>query len=322
MQFMLETPVLLVVFNRPEYTQKVFGEIRQARPKQLFIAADGPRESRPDDLENCRQVREIVSRVDWPCEVKTLFREKNLGFRDAERLAFDWFFANVEAGIILEDDGLPHPSFFRFASEMLEQYKDEPKIMMITGGNFMPEVKIEDSYFFSKHFSIWGWASWRRAWQKYNFEMSSWPKSKNKKKLEAFYYQKYMVEYCKQMFDEIRFAPEPKTWDTQWLYACIMNNGLCITPSVNLVSNIGIQGTHSTGNNHHLPTMDIYAQTLKQPEVITVNNDYDDAMFERNFHPDVLKMQPIEKIKRKIISVLVRYESLKNLYHRLRGRHV
>lgn len=315
---MYKVPILLVVFNRPDYTQKIFDQVREIAPTQLFIAADGPRPDRPDDLDKTNRVRDIVSKVDWPCEVHKLFRDKNIGFRDAERFAFDWFFEHVEAGVILEDDELPNQSFFRFAEEMLERYKDNKEVMMITGSNPMSDPEMKDSYFFSKYFSIWGWASWRRAWKQYDFDMKSWGEKNNKIKIKNIFSQKFMQGRLKKMFDEIYPGP-PKTWDTQWMYACLMNNGVCIVPKVNLITNIGIEGVHSQGGNQNLQSYDIYQYgRLTHPQAIAVNTDYDNAFFEKNFKEP---KRPLHiRLKRGLISILVRYEWIKKIYRALLGR--
>lgn len=304
-------PILLVVFNRPETTRRVFDEIRKQKPASLFIAADGPRPNRPDDATKCAEVRKIVSDIDWPCEVKTLFREKNLGFIQAEKLAFDWFFENVEEGIILEDDQLPHPSFFRFAAEMLKRYRDDEYISMITGDNFLSDLKIENSYFYSRFFPIWGWATWRRVWRQYDFNMTSWKDRKNKMRIQSMYPLSYVWNRMKKSFDEV--YAHKNTWDSQWLYTCLMTGGYCIVPSVNLISNIGIEGTHSQGHNQNLPTHDLYANgPLRHPESISENTQYDITFYERNFkEPDWTTW---ERLRRFIISILVRYAWIKRLY--------
>ena len=159
-EFKLETPVLFLVFNRPDTTAQVFEAIRQAKPPRLYVASDGAREDKEGELEKVKQVREIVSQVDWNCEVKTLFRDKNLGCKIAVSSAIDWFFEQEEMGIILEDDCLPHPTFFRFCQELLERYRDDERIGMISGNNFQFGRKCTDySYYFSMYSHIWGWAS-------------------------------------------------------------------------------------------------------------------------------------------------------------------
>lgn len=178
-EFKLNVPVLLLIFNRPDTTQRVFHEIRGASPLQLFISADGPRENKPGEFEKCQITRDIVRQVDWDCEVYTNFRDKNLGCKIAVSSAIDWFFENVEEGIILEDDCLPSFSFFRFCEELLEKYRDDERIMQIGGTNLLSEwQRSDDSYYFSKYGAIWGWATWRRAWQYYDVNMKLWPEVK------------------------------------------------------------------------------------------------------------------------------------------------
>ena len=254
-------PVAFMIFNRPDYAQKVFDAIREAKPKKLFVVADGPRT--PEENAICEQTRAIIDQVDWDCEVHKNYAEKNLGLKERFRTGLTWYFENVEAGIILEDDCLPHPSFFRFTAEMLERYKDNERIMMVTGDNFLPEFTAETSYFFSRYSPIWGWATWRRAWQNYDTDIKSWSDPASKKKLETFYTQPYMREHTKQIFDGI-YDGKMRTWDIQWLYLCLMSDGYCVTPRVNLISNIGIGGTHTEGGNQNLPVSDIYARPYIQ----------------------------------------------------------
>jgi len=169
------TPILFLVFNRPDTTKIVFDEIKKSQPKKLFIAADGPRNGNYEDTENCEIVREIVTGVDWDCDVHTLFRKKNLGCKHAISGALDWFFSNVEDGIILEDDTLPHPKFFRFCEELIARYRNQKNIIAISGDNFQHgKRRGENSYYFSKYVHIWGWATWKRAWELYDVNMKEW----------------------------------------------------------------------------------------------------------------------------------------------------
>lgn len=308
----LETPIAFMIFNRPEYTNAVFAEIRKAQPKKLFIIADGPRI--PSEEAACKEARAIVENIDWPCEVYRNYAEQNLGLKERFRSGLNWYFEHVEQGIILEDDCLPHPSFFRFTSEMLERYKNEEQIMMISGDNFLPNFEIKDSYIFSKYFPIWGWATWRRAWQKYDIEMHDWGEPGGKKFLETLYpkSQKYMRTHMKKIFDDAHTG-RLKTWDAQWLYSCLTNDGLCITPRVNLVSNIGIIGTHSGGSNQNLTTQDIYQEgNLKHPESVQNTTEYDNTFYKKNFTPGPFNLQ------REVMSFLVRCEFLKKMYRFLR----
>jgi len=270
----LTTPVLFLIFNRPDTTQKVFNAIRQAKPKQLFVAADGPRPDREGEKEKCQRARQIATSVDWDCEAKTLFRDKNLGCKIAVSSAIDWFFENVEEGIILEDDCLPEQSFFQFCEKMLVRYRNDTRIMMVSGTNYLfNKIKISESYFFSKYYAIWGWATWRRAWMKYDIKMNSWPEFRNNKQLTWIFNDKEIIEYYTNMFQAV-YSKRINTWDIQWVYSCIFNNGLSIVPGKNLIANIGVTGTH-TGSKPsifiNMPTGAININSIKHPKFVEQN---------------------------------------------------
>jgi len=173
--FALTTPVLFIVFNRLDTTKQVFEEIKKAKPQKLFIAADGPRNFQEKNKTDVVR-KYILENINWKCEVKTLFREKNLGCKYAVAGAIDWFFDNVEQGIILEDDCLPSQSFFKFCQEMLEKYKDDERVMHISGTNVEGISKIDQDYFFAINFNVWGWATWKRAWKLYDINVTHWPR--------------------------------------------------------------------------------------------------------------------------------------------------
>ena len=170
------TPILFLIFNRPDTTFKVFEEIRKIKPAKLYIAADGPRPNVIGEEEKCTASRNIIKQVDWDCDVKTLFREKNLGCKIAVSSAISWFFENVEEGIILEDDTFPTQSFFWFCQELLDFYRNDSRIMHISGNNFqLGKIRGEGSYYFSKYNHIWGWATWKRAWRFYDVSLNTFP---------------------------------------------------------------------------------------------------------------------------------------------------
>ena len=247
----LNTPILFIIFNRPETTARVFEAIRKVRPRQLFIAADGPRAHVPAEAERCRNTREIVTQVDWDCEVRTLLRKRNLGCRMAVSSAITWFFQHVEEGIILEDDILPSPEFYQYCSELLECYRNESRIMMISADNFQMGVQRgEHSYYFSRFAHIWGWASWRRAWKYYIPERSILTRLKH----NGFFEQTFPLAsdraYWQKRFEET-LRGEIDTWDYLWQMSIWSQNGLSISPNVNLASNIGfnIEATHTVGES-------------------------------------------------------------------------
>ncbi|WP_276372121.1 nucleotide-diphospho-sugar transferase [Chryseolinea sp. H1M3-3] len=280
----LNTPVLFLIFNRPAQTQQVFNAIREARPKKLYIAADGPRPSKKGELENCLSARNIALDVDWECEVKTMFRDENLGCGKGVSTAITWFFEHEPEGIILEDDCLPSPDFFPFCSELLERYRDDKRIMGIGGSNLVPEnFRPNDySYFFSNHNNIWGWASWRRAWNLYDYEMSEYKKIKKLGYLKNHFASPYEFDYFQWVFERTFLFPSI-TWDYQWEFVRRINSGLTILPHKNLISNLGFgeDATHTTNpvdksSKLKLERLDF---PLSHPEYIIVDHEADKMAF-------------------------------------------
>jgi hypothetical protein len=264
----LKTPVLFLVFNRPEETERALDRIRQARPGRLYVAADGPRPDRSGEGDVCGQVRDIATRVDWDCELKTLFRKDNLGCRKAVSSALDWFFENEEEGIILEDDCLASRSFFPFCQELLDRYRDDNRIMVVSGNNFQfGRRRTDNSYYFSRYNHCWGWATWRRAWLLYDADLRHWPRVRDEGYLEDILSHPSLVSYWTRIFD-IAYRDEVDSWAYRWTFTCWIQNGLSILPGVNLVSNIGFgdAGTHTRGDHPvaNLPTEDL-TFPLKHP---------------------------------------------------------
>lgn len=233
----LQTPVALLVFNRPDLTERVFDEIARARPAKLLIVADGPRTEAEREL--CDRTRAVVSRVNWDCEVLTNFSETNLGCKRRVASGIDWVFEQAAEAIILEDDCLPHPSFFRYCADLLEKYRDDERVMMISGDNFqLGRRRTPYSYYFSRHTHIWGWASWRRAWRYYDVRMEGWPALRESDWLMDLHGDERVTRHWRAGFDQV-YEGRLDTWDYQWAYACWSQNGLIILPEVNLVTNIG-----------------------------------------------------------------------------------
>lgn len=235
----LKTPILFLTFNRLDTTKRIFEAIKKARPKKLYVASDGPRANVQGEGSKVKEVRDFIeSNIDWECEVKTLFRDKNLGCRLAVSGAIDWFFENEEQGIILEDDCLPNQSFFQFCEELLEKYKDNEEIAAISGNNFNKEKIGEADYYFSKIPHIWGWATWRRTWKKYDVNMSGFPEFKKNREIKKIWSAKNVQNYWLYILNEV-YNNKINTWDYQLSFSLFINNSFCICPNVNLVSNIG-----------------------------------------------------------------------------------
>ncbi|WKZ15849.1 MAG: glycosyltransferase family 2 protein [Candidatus Jettenia caeni] len=247
----LKTPVAFLIFNRPDTTEKVFEVIRQAKPPKLLVVADGPRTDRPGEVEKCAATRAIIDRVDWDCEVLKNYSDINMGCKQCISSGLDWVFDTVGEAIILEDDCLPHLTFFRFCGELLEKYRSDERIALIGGINFQfGKKRTNNSYYFSRYNHIWGWASWSRAWQYYDVEMSAWPLIRDGKWLEDILGDSRLAKHWEGVF-QATFEGEIDTWDYQWTFACWMQGALSILPNSNLVSNIGFstEATHTTGQN-------------------------------------------------------------------------
>jgi hypothetical protein len=240
--------VLFLVFNRPHTTAQVMAAIRAARPARLYVAADGPREGHHGEPERCAEARRIATEVDWPCQVRTLFRDTNLGCRVGVSTAIDWFFEYEEEGIILEDDCVPSQSFFPYCAELLDRYRDDQRIMCISGDSFQNERPITPySYYFSRYNHVWGWATWRRAWQLYDPRMEGWTKHTKRPLLEYWGEDDPgFVQYWTDIFDHVA-AQKIDTWDYQWTFCCWAYRGLTCLPARNLVTNIGFgpDATHT-----------------------------------------------------------------------------
>ena len=240
-----ETPVLFLIFNRPDTTQQVFNQIRQIKPKYLYVAADGPRLDMLEEIEKCSETRSIIKQIDWECELKTLFREKNLGCGLALSSAISWFFSCVDEGIILEDDCYPDLSFFSYCKELLFKYRIVENIMHIGGSNFQTGIiRGTGSYYFSNYNHIWGWATWKRAWRNYDYEMKDFYPTFSSGRLDHVFQNKNEKNYWKNIFIKTA-SMQTNTWDYQWTYANWKNNGVSITPNFNLVLNIGLNDNSS-----------------------------------------------------------------------------
>lgn len=280
------TPVLLLLFNRPDVTETVFAEIRKIKPLQLFVVADGPRPDRPDETEKCIAARKIVTdNIDWECEVKTLFRDENLGCGKGVSAAITWFFEHVEEGIILEDDCLPIADFFTFCQAMLERYRDNNMIMHIGGSNFQDRKVTNCSYYFSSYIHIWGWATWRRAWQNYSFDISLPDEHLLQDMLKKRFSNQYERAYWESSFRAMA-NHNIDTWDVQWVYYIYKQLAMGITPVKNLVINIGFRddATHTKSSDPVVSGMQLQALgQLRHPNKIRILKRADNYSYKKLF---------------------------------------
>lgn len=285
----LRTPILFLIFNRPDTTRQVLERIRQLKPRTLYVAADGPRPYKQGEAQKCEETRALVKNIDWKCHVYTHFSETNLGCRVAVSSAIDWFFSRVDEGIILEDDCVPDLSFFPFCEELLSRYREDARIMHICGVNHQDGmIRGEASYYFSKMNHVWGWATWRRAWQQYDVTIESFPQLLQRNALASIFPDGAMRRYWIKRFHLVH-TNQRDTWDYQWQYAMSVNNGLAIIPNHNLVSNIGFGAgaTHtidSFDTLHERPTSAI--GRLVHPEFIVPDLEADRYSFHKYTNPN------------------------------------
>lgn len=303
-------PILFLVFNRPDTTARVFEAIRAARPTQLFVAADGPRPGREGEDLRCRQVREIATAVDWPCTLTTLLREQNLGCKRAVSSAIDWFFQQVPEGIVLEDDCLPDPTFFGYAAELLARYRDDPCVMSISGDNFISATWTSaESYYFSVFTHIWGWASWRRAWARYDVDMADWPAQRQAGLMQRLFPRSRRAQaHWTALLDRVARG-EIDTWDYQWVYATWKAGCLSCMPAVNLISNIGFgpgaTHTHDAEGKHADLARGSLALPLRHPAVVAASARADAWTTRHVFGIDDSSLQ-LDRVRRAIASRLRR----------------
>jgi hypothetical protein len=294
----LTTPVLFLVFNRPYATRQVFEKIREARPAYLFLASDGARPHAEGEKEKCEEVRRIIQDIDWPCKVETLFRDKNIGCKVAVSSGIDWFFENVEEGIILEDDCVPSRSFFSFCQALLEYFRDDSRIMMVSGLNVLGEWKSNSQDY---HFGLggtWGWASWRRAWDYFDVDMKLWSRPDAKTHLRHFLADEELYTNMVEVIDRV-YNNELDTWDYQWAFARFINSGLSVNPSRNLVRNVGF-GADATHTHAPRPQLPLYEMRfpLRHNEFVVVDRDYERMILDASWLTKRRnKRNPIDVVK-------------------------
>jgi len=280
----MRSPVLFLVFNRPDTTRQVFEAIRAAKPPRLYVAADGPRIHRQGESERCEEVRRIATAVDWACELKTLFRDQNLGCKMGVSGGINWFFENEEEGIILEDDVLPIRSFFPYCDELLERYRHDERVGVISGCNLISRrFTTKESYFFSRYNHVWGWASWRKVWKHYDVSMKAWPEWRDNGGLTSISDgNKLFQSYWRSIFDNT-FQGGLDTWDYQWMFCCWKQGMITALPSHNQTHNLGFAHPDAVHTTNVAP--DYIKESLPKP--LTVPLRHPDNV-ERSFEADAM----------------------------------
>jgi hypothetical protein len=247
----MDTPLLLIAWRRPHTLRQVIDAIRPVAPSRLYVACDGPNSERPDEAEKVAATRAVIEHaIDWPCQIERLYSDVNQGCSVGPIRAISWFFEQVEEGIILEDDCVPHPDFFPYCTTLLERYRHDTRVWCISGNNFQNgQWRGDGSYYFSRYNHCWGWASWRRCWQHYDADLSQWPALRDSGLLATIFEDALERDYWSGIWQRTHAKTVSITWwDYQWMYACLANSGLTALPNCNLVSNVGFgpDGTHTT----------------------------------------------------------------------------
>ncbi len=287
----MQPPVALIIFNRPPHTRRVLNEIRKYKPSRLLVIADGPRSE--GEATQCEAARSVIREVDWDCEVLTNYSSVNLGCRVRPATGLTWVFEQCEEAIILEDDCVPDPSFFPFCAELLEKYRADERIMMISGNQFVVEDRpAKHSYYFSRYTHTWGWASWRRAWQHYDIGIRRWSDLRQTEWLPQTLGDSDLARYWRAILDDV-WSGRITTWDYQWAFACWLNDGLAVAPSTNLVSNIGFGegATHTALADHPFANMASGALTfpLQHPPCVTCNREMDALVVAQEFRANIYR---------------------------------
>lgn len=276
-----KSPILLIGFNRPDYMVETLNSLRKVRPEKIYFAVDGPRH--PDEKQKVTDTQECVKLIDWDCEIKTLFREKNLGCKHGVASAIDWVFKEEDFAIIVEDDILARSEFFQMCDMLNAKYAQNDRIYMISGTNYSPDPKHVHSYVYTQNFTIWGWATWKRCWKDYDVHMSGWENQDIQTKIRVNSPSWFQWQYWKRTLNNLN-SNYMDTWDIQWVYHCIKNSGMAVTPTTNLVTNIGVDGAHSnTQTDSHY--MDTQPLDLKKggPSDFLVDAYYDRAIVQKKY---------------------------------------
>ncbi len=297
-----DVPILLITFNRPANAQKVFAAIKSMRPSKLYIFSDAPREGNEEDKSNVEECRNLLTEIDWDCDVQKKFESKNLGCGRGVCSAISWAFESTEKLIILEDDCIPHSSFFPFCKYMLDKYEKAEKVMHIAGTRWNDELNSgEGDHFFSRIGHIWGWATWKRAWKLYDYNLTTLKKKVDRELLKKGLNGRIQAQYWLDCFFHVYKHNGSKlinTWDYQWQYTLFKNEGLAVVPNVNLVSNIGLQGVHTNASdndklsyNKHTLNWTSKGTVIKKIEAC---DDFDNYHINKHF---MRNMKPFKRVQ-------------------------
>lgn len=286
-------PILLITFNRPTHTRRSLEAILAAQPTDLYVFQDGPRKGNDNDKLRIAEVKQVIEELVDKSETRlhTLYEEDNLGCGPGPMMALNWFFSENEMGIVIEDDAIPHPDFFRYAEELLVKYKADESVCAIGSMNVDARSWGDGSYYFSMlNRNLCAWATWRRAWERFDIRMSNVSRQQLKKALREYCCDTLEIEYWCDRLDEVhKDGCGGQSWDMQFLMSIWLNHGKGIVPNVNLSSNIGIgdEATHTMSSGSlidNVPTQPI--MPLTHPSSCEIQDEADRQFHFRYFEPD------------------------------------
>jgi hypothetical protein len=296
---MFDTPVLFLIFNRPDHAQKVFNEIKKQQPKKLFVHADGPRNLERSDYQKCLESRKIIEQqVDWDCDLHLLFREETLGCGIGPASAISWFFEHVKEGIIIEEDCLPHPDFFGYCSELLDRYRSDERIMVIGATTYRDDYPCDNSYAFTLYGTMAAWATWKRVWDMYDYTLSRFTRDQLKDKLKKHFYSRFEYKNWLGLYDWIVKDEFHSYWDWQLHFTIFYNSGIAIRPGQNMISNIGTgpDATHTaySVNESFRANRPVFATLpLDHPPAVIIDKKRDSRFYKNMYmiplHKRILK---------------------------------
>jgi hypothetical protein len=282
----MNTPLLLIAWRRPHTLRKVIDAIRPLLPARMYVACDGPNPERPGEADKVAATRRVIEQeIDWPCQIERLYSDVNQGCRVGVSRAISWFFDQVEEGIILEDDCVPHPDFFSYCSTLLDRYRDDTRVWCISGNNFQDgHWRGDGSYYFSRYNHCWGWASWRRCWMHYDGDLAQWPDLRSSDLLKSIFSDPVERRYWSKIWQALLYKGQPNTWDYQWTFTCLANGALTALPNRNLVSNVGFgeDATHTTGRAIDTSVGE-GIDVSRHPSFVLSDSIADRYTFDRNF---------------------------------------
>ncbi|MCQ9203199.1 MAG: hypothetical protein JJ845_001750 [Prochlorococcus marinus CUG1436] len=293
----MKLPILIIAWKRPFCTSQLINSIRDVKPKNIFLACDGPNINNKEEIELVKQTRNILDKeIDWPCEKHTLYNSSNQGCRLGVTKAINWFFENVREGIILEDDCIPHPDFFKFTELLIDRYRNDKRVWTISGNNFQNgKWRGDGSYYFSKFAHCWGWATWKDRWEIYPEEEFIWEKLIKARMLDNIFTTRKELRYWNSIFNKLYKDNKPDSWAYRWFLLCQAKGGLNILPNKNLVQNIGFgsNATHTKREDKSSTKLNYKNNEstgilpLVEPSFVLRSNDADNYTFLTQFSPRI-----------------------------------